>query len=98
MSIGQGMYGAGTLTVTADLDSVDGALGRAVDDIVATALDRDLGMAPRTSVPASEAIRTVELASTELWDGTIVAADDGSFQQAADGGLEPLKVPPFVSG
>ncbi|MTV27970.1 hypothetical protein FTX61_21560 [Nitriliruptoraceae bacterium ZYF776] len=95
MSLTRGMHGAQTLTVTGDLDRLDEQLGQALERIVAEASGRDLRMTPRPSAPPSQstAIPAAAVVGDQRWDGSIVAADDGTFSTVADGGLTPLKVP-----
>lgn len=90
--VGQGMYGAETLhVVNPDLAGVEARLEAALAQIVERARERGHGF---TAVTAEAATAREQVAATltDLWDGTIVAADSG-FKIAADGRLEELAVP-----
>jgi len=92
IGVRQGMYGADTLTVNGDLDTLGTDLGDVLDQIVWTARRNDLVMIERT--PAQEVKRAVFVPSpSHLWDGSIVAHADGTFATVDRGGLEPLTVP-----
>lgn len=92
LHVGQGMYGSETVQViNPDLAGVEGQLQVALDQIVASARDRGQGFTEVTSA-AAEQRQQAAAEMTELWDGSIVAAD-GEFKIAAGGRLEPLQVP-----
>jgi N12 class adenine-specific DNA methylase len=90
MRLGQGMYGAQTLTVDADLGHLPERLASAVDEVVAHARAADLTLLPAATAPTP----TVDAMSsaTELWDDSIVVTGDG-FAVAVEGRLEPWTVP-----
>lgn len=91
LGVGQGMYGAETLTIQGDLDQLPVHLARAVDDIVATARRTGTTFVPRGTTPGSDRVRQTSMPTT-MWDGSIVATANG-FAVAEDDQLEPFAVP-----
>jgi N12 class adenine-specific DNA methylase len=87
----RGMHGADTLTITGNLDHLEDELADTLNQITFTARRDGLVMTDR---PADQQARRAAAApaAPELWDGTIVAGDDG-FATVAGGILEPLTVP-----
>jgi N12 class adenine-specific DNA methylase len=96
MSIGQGMYNAETLRVTADLETVADRLGEALSDLTGSAAQRGLTFQP-ASEPVVRARAAAVPADPGLFDGSIRAQADGSFRVVADRDLVPLKVPRSAS-
>lgn len=92
LHVGTGMYGATTLHVTADLTTAHARVDAAVIDVVDRALERGATFTtPSGTAVVERAARAA--AATDLWDGTITAADDGTFTVATGGILHPLTVP-----
>ena len=89
LHLGQGMYGAQTLTVEADLGRLPEQLAGAVDEVLARAPAAGLTLAP--VAPTAQAVQTAPLV-TDLWDDSIVATADG-FAIAVQGRLEPWAAP-----
>ena len=93
LSLTRGMHGALTLTVTGDLSGLDEQLDQALDRVVTDASGHDLRMTP-APVTTDRSVAVVDTTGPDTrWDGSIVAADDGTFATVIDGGLAPLKVP-----
>lgn len=94
LGVGTGMYGGDTTRVTPHPNqSTSNLLTAALADVVTQARARGLTFTP---APEPEPAPVLPQADpTDLWDGTIVAGatpGDG-FRVAANGQLEPLKVP-----
>ncbi len=94
LRVGNGMYGATTLSVhAADLSTVTQQLEEALAAIVAQARERGQLMTPATATDRAER-DSAEASLTDLWDGTIVAGPEvGTFQMASRGALTDYPVP-----
>lgn len=90
-----GMYGADTLTITPDDPThTHERLSDALQRVATTARDQNLTITPVTALEAVE--RTEQAArATDLWDGTIIATDDG-FRTVTGGTLTDLAVPKTI--
>ena len=89
--LGQGMYGP-ALTVDGDLDRLEENLADVLDQITFSA--RRTGMlfaAPSAEHQARQAARVPS--PPQLWDGSIVAQDGGTFGTVVHGSIEPLDAP-----
>lgn len=89
MTSGGGMYGSDNLQVISpDLARLPDQLRIALDDVVTRAEARGQRFTERRAA----AVDTAPAVSTDLWDGTIVAVNNG-FATANGGELKPLAVP-----
>lgn len=93
ITVGNGMYGAETVTVKADgdLSNVPALLGERLRDITTEALAADRGHNP-VQVAGQEPVMLVD-AKQAAWDGTITAERDGTFTILENGQPAPLDVP-----
>lgn len=90
-TIGPSQFGP-TLYVTGDLTDVESNLRTALDGIVADARERSqLFTARSEESQLQQKDHRPELA--EVFDGTLLAEEDGSFAQVQGGRAEPVKVP-----
>ncbi|PSL08153.1 N12 class adenine-specific DNA methylase [Haloactinopolyspora alba] len=92
LGVGHGMHGEQTLHVTADLGQLPGRLTTALADVADAARRDGLTMTPRRD-DTREGSRPVALAPDGLWDGHLVANDDGTFSVVTDGVLAEQHVP-----
>ncbi|MGO3191599.1 MAG: helicase-related protein, partial [Microbacterium sp.] len=93
LHVGQGMYGNQTLRVTsADLTTTPRLLHEVLTDITASAAERGLVFTERTAEQEQRRAARVA-ADPALFDGSIRAGTDGTFQVVSAGELLPLKVP-----
>lgn len=90
LSIGHGMYGAETLTVTADLDTLHARLHSALASIVTDA--KTAGQTAEQRRPATaQAIATAPDQSKTI--GTVSGSPTAGFTRHTDIGPEPIDVP-----
>lgn len=93
LSLGHGMYGAQTLTVTAeDLSTVGTRLQDRLQSIVAEAHKQGLTLAsvdPATQIQRSDVLAPQE----QQWDGSIIETEQGVFKQVKNGLLHSFDVP-----
>lgn len=87
-----GMYGAETLIITGNLNSLETELANTLDQLVFAAQRTGLTMTERTTEQESRRVAFTP-SPPELWDGSIVAQPGGSFAEVAGGTLQPLAVP-----
>jgi N12 class adenine-specific DNA methylase len=87
-----GMYGAETLSISGDLDTLEAELDNTLDQLVFAARRTGLTMTERTAEQESRRVAFTP-SPPELWDGSIVAQPGGSFAEVAGGALPPLAVP-----
>lgn len=92
LEIGQGMHGNATLIVRGNLDRLEDELRNAIEQVTFSARRLNLTMTERTG--AQETRRAAFTpAPPELWDGSIVPTDGGTFGSIVNSGVEPLEVP-----
>lgn len=90
--VGQGMYGNATVSVRADLEQAPACLAGALADIVDRARERGDVFTALTAEQAAQ--RTAEIPQqSNLFDGTILAHENGTFATVTAGRLSPLQVP-----
>ena len=92
LHVGTGMFGGDTLHVKAeDLAFVPAALQAALAGVVADAHEAGMLMTAR-SAQSQQQLDTWQPADPGLWDGTILAHDDGTFTTVIGGSRKPFAV------
>jgi N12 class adenine-specific DNA methylase len=92
LHVGTGMYGAATVSVTADLEQTPAKLNLALDEITTEAIEAGLVMTPRSAHSSQERAAFIP-ADASQWDGTIVPQAGDKFTIVANGGHQALAVP-----
>lgn len=93
-SVRTGQYGAPTLEIRTDLDTLSEQLEAAVDQVVFTARRQNHIMTPRdASAPAPVPVVANEPSEAQKWEGSILPTETGGFATVTEFGTEALSVP-----